>query len=64
MFDLSNDAAILRTKIHHLEKRKQRLLSASADDTSTLYWVQADLQRIEAELREAKEQLAEKERAE
>ena len=58
MFELSNDGAILKTRIRMLEQRKQRILAQATDDSSSLYWAQADLERIENELREVKAQLA------
>ena len=61
MFDLSNEIAILKTRIRMLEQRRQRIQSvASVDDSNTLYWAQSDLRRIDDEIREAKAQLAEK----
>ena len=58
MFDLSNEIAILKTRIRMLEQRIQSV--ASVDDSNTLYWAQSDLRRIDDEIREAKAQLAEK----
>lgn len=61
MFELSNNVAILKTRKRMLEQRKQRILAQATDDRNSLYWAQADLERIENELREVKAQLAEKE---
>ena len=60
MFDLSNEISVLKTRIRHLEQRKQRLMSASLT-SDTQYWVSLDLERIETELREAKEELGKRE---
>jgi len=61
MFDLSNEPAILASRIRLLELRRKRLLTASqADDGNSVYWVQADLLRLDNEIAEAKAQLAER----
>ena len=61
MFELSNDIAILKTRVRHLEQRKARLMAASGSDDSSGYWFSSDLARIDEQLREARVELAEKE---
>lgn len=61
MFERSSDVALLKSRIRLLEHRKKRILDAATDHNSSLNWAQSDLQRIEAELSDAKAQLAESE---
>ena len=63
MFELSNDIAMLKTRVRHLEQRKARLMAASGSDDSSGYWVSSDLARIDEQLREARVELAEKEKS-
>ena len=63
MFELSNEVSILKTRIRQLELRKERLMAASLS-SDTQYWVSSDLERIETQLAEARQQLADKESAE
>ena len=61
MFDLSNECAVLKSRIRLLELRKKRLLAASqVDDGNSLYWVQSDLLRLDNEIQEAKSQVVER----
>jgi hypothetical protein len=60
LFDKSNDIAILKTTIRHLEQRKERMLASSATGDPHGYWLQSDLERIETQIREAKAELARK----
>jgi hypothetical protein len=64
MFDKSNDIAVLKTRIRHLEQRKERMLASSAAGDTHGYWLQSDLERIEAQISEAKAELAQKTGAE
>jgi len=62
MFDLSNETSVLKTRIKLLEKRKQRLVAATGQDISnSAYWTNSGLEQIEAELSEARSELAQKE---
>ena len=63
MFDKSNDVAVLKTSIKMLEQRKQRLLASltvQGDSKDSRYWVESDLERIEAQLQEANLEVARK----
>lgn len=61
MFDLSNEISVLKTRIRFLEQRKQRLLATKdQDDSSSAYWTSSGLEKIEAELSEARTELAQK----
>ena len=61
MFDLSNEVSVLKTRIRFLEQRKQRLLAArDQDDSGSAYWTSSGLEKIEAELSEARAELAKK----
>ena len=63
MFDLSNEVSVLKTRIKHLEQRRKRLL-ATIPASDSQYWISSDLERIDTEIREAREELAKKQTAE
>jgi hypothetical protein len=57
MFERSSNISVLKTRIRHLEQRKERILAQSLADSNG-YWLQSDLARIETQLSDAQAELA------
>ncbi|HEY2468252.1 MAG TPA: hypothetical protein VGI45_10515 [Terracidiphilus sp.] len=58
MFERSNNISVLKTRIRHLQQRKERMINSAAGDDPHGYWLQSDLERIETQLGEAQAELA------
>ena len=62
MFERSSEVSVLKTRIKLLEQRKQRLLAELRveGNTNDHYFSQSELERIEYQLQETNQELAQK----